>query len=127
MKIESINLCVYFCLIKQILMDKLYQAAQSGNLNLIKISLKRTININMPNSQNWTLLHFACFGRQQEIVQFLIDKQANLNARTSDGVTPLHLAAQVGNEFLIAILIEAGAIVDSRDVFILYFQCLTFF
>lgn len=104
-------------------MEKIYQSAQSGNLNIVKLALKRNFNINTPNAQNWTLLHFACIGGQQEIVQFLIEKQANLNARTSDGVTPLHLAAQVGNEFLISILVEAGALFDSKDVLIfLYFQ-----
>ena len=96
-------------------MEKLYQAAQSGNLNVIKNALKRTINLDSPNPQNWTLLHFACIGGQSEVVRFLIEKDCNVNCRTNEGVTPLHLAAQVGNEFLIAILVEAGAIIDIRD------------
>ncbi|OHS96710.1 hypothetical protein TRFO_37122 [Tritrichomonas foetus] len=98
-------------------MEKLYQAAQSGNLNSIKNSLKRNINLDTPNAQNWTLLHFACFGGQSEVVRFLIEKDVNVNSRTNEGVTPLHLASQIGNEFLIAILVEAGAIIDTRDVF----------
>lgn len=97
-------------------MQRLFQAAESGNLNLLKNALKQSSKSNIVNAQNWNLLHFACIGGQQEVVRFLIQKNVNVNGRTNEGVTPLHLAAQIGNEFLLSILVEAGAVIDAKDI-----------
>ncbi len=46
--------------------------------------------------------------------QFLLEKGANIEARTADGWTPLHSASNWGNSEVIAILLSHGAIVNAQ-------------
>ena len=46
------------------------------------------------------------------IVQKLIDKGADLDLTTNDGLSALHIASQRGNKGTVAILVKAGANVD---------------
>jgi ankyrin repeat protein len=98
-------------------MDRLCQAARSGHLSVLQNAVGRGLSIDAPNEDKWTPLHFAVLARQVEVVRYLITgkAKANVNARTSTRLSPLHFAAQVGDEFIVALLIESGADVRSRD------------
>ncbi|OHT09137.1 ankyrin repeat-containing protein [Tritrichomonas foetus] len=78
--------------------------------------------LNISNEEKWTPMHFAVLGGNPEAVRYLISQDVGVNNRTVLGQSPLHFAAQAGNEFLIAILVENGAILDSQDnqVFFLF-------
>lgn len=62
-----------------------------------------------------TVLHAAAQAGRVEVVQLLIKKGANVNARTSKGCTPLHLAAGYGHAPAAAALLECGASLDATD------------
>jgi len=51
-------------------------------------------------------LHYACMANKAIAVQQLMAKGANLNATTSKGWTPLHVAAYHGSLEAAAVLID---------------------
>jgi ankyrin repeat protein len=58
-----------------------------------------------------TPLHLAAMAPipRPSLVEFLIKRGAQINSTTSDGKTPLHLAAERGREQLFRTLLDAGA------------------
>ena len=50
-----------------------------------------------------------------DLVQFLIDKGADVDSRSGKGFTSLHLAVIFGREDLVQILVSSGANVNARD------------
>ncbi len=63
-------------------------AAYAGNKETVALLLdKQTINIT--EGQGATPLHAACSGAKLEIVKFLLDNGAQVNAKTKEGETPL--------------------------------------
>jgi ankyrin repeat protein len=56
-----------------------------------------------------TSLHFAASGGYKEIVQLLISKSADVNAKDDEERTPLHYAAYKGHKEMVELLIAEGA------------------
>jgi ankyrin repeat protein len=55
-------------------------------------------------------LHAAVAGRQNvAVVRLLLDEGANPNARAAMGLSPLHIAAEIGHQELIDLLLQRGA------------------
>lgn len=48
------------------------------------------------------------------MTQLLIDKGAQLDARTRDGLTPMHTAARSGHMNIVQILLNAGASITAK-------------
>lgn len=63
-------------------------------------------------------LHIATGCQMPEAIQMLVNKGANVNAQSSDGTTPLMMAALRGNLAVVACLVENGANLFLRN------QCL---
>jgi ankyrin repeat protein len=61
------------------------------------------------NSMRVQPLHAAVAGRSQEIVQLLLDRGVDPNARQQLGYTPLMGAAAAGREDLVSLLLGHGA------------------
>ena len=68
------------------------EAALSGNIEAIKVYLVDEPEVNSRDKDGWTLLHFAAYGGNNGISDFLIKKGANLNEQTNKGKTPIDLA-----------------------------------
>lgn len=63
-------------------------------------------------TDGYTALHLACiFGRIMR-AKLLIDRGANVNAKTNSGFTPLHIAIQNCLDIVVKHLIEANADVN---------------
>ncbi len=90
----------------------IHEAARDGQLWEVKRFLDIKINIESTWQQNYTPLLWAVQGGHQKIVEYLLKKRANINARNGGKFTPLNLAL-FGNKFEIAeLLINNGANVD---------------
>jgi len=101
----------------------IWTAASQGNLEAIKRHLEAGVDVDatfiapgIPAS-GATPLHLVVLADQAEIAEFLIERQADLNARAGDehGGTPLHWAAALGRVDMARRLIDAGADVNARD------------
>ena len=68
----------------------LFQAAHDGDLDFIKkIFVLEEINVNVCNCYRHTPLHVACFKGKKEVVEFLLEKGAKVEAVDVHGYTPL--------------------------------------
>lgn len=56
-----------------------------------------------------TLLHYACEFGAEACIALLLERRADVNARTSTGVTPLHLAARGSTATAVVKLLDHGA------------------
>lgn len=85
---------IYMYILKNVVLkDNLFSTATSG-------------------SSGATILHLAAMRNSEELVEFLINKEANVNVADSFGHTPLYYAfrSQSPNQHIIGILLENGAI-----------------
>lgn len=62
-----------------------------------------------------TPLHIAVARGFEDITQFLVDSDADVNLQDHDGNTPLHLAAALGAKKIATILLRAGASTKTRN------------
>ncbi len=101
----------------------IWTAASQGNLEVVRRRLADGTDIDasfialgIPAS-GATPLHIGVLADQGQIVELLIQKRANLDARAEDqhGGTPLHWAAALGRIEMAKRLIEAGADVNAID------------
>ena len=57
----------------------------------------------------WTPLHYAASGPDPQVVGWLLDRGAKLEARSPNGSTPLMMAAGYGSESSVEVLLARGA------------------
>ena len=81
-------------------------AALKGDMDGATMLLERGAQV---NKSGWTPLHYAATGPEPRLVRLLIDRGAELNARSPNGTTPLMMAAQYGAEDSVNLLLERGA------------------
>ncbi len=91
---------------------QMLEAAEKGNLPLVRELLAKGADINAKNTNGYTALHMAVSKSHKDIVEFLIAKGADVNARSRSGSTPLHLAKR---EDIAKILLASGVEIDPRD------------
>lgn len=111
-----------------------HEAAQQGDLAALKklvAANPKCINEKAPDSQ-WTPLHCAMLAvswtqpdlqRSLAVVNFLISKGANLNAKDKNGDTALHFAINVRKTTVARLLISHGAkvnVVNNRGESVLH-------
>lgn len=60
-----------------------------------------------------TLLHRACGGGFDVVVEMLLQIDVNTEEKNSDGYTPLHLACQIGYVEIVVLLLDAGADIEA--------------
>jgi cytohesin len=70
--------------------------------------------INAHGVDRETALHFAVYGNRKAMVEYLLRKGANVEARNGSGQTPLHGAAWKGFLDIAKVLLAAGANMEAR-------------
>jgi ankyrin repeat protein len=86
-----------------------FAAATSGDLPTVREAVDKDPSlIKATEWDNATLLHDAVGQKRQNVAAFLLDKGADVNAVTTDRLTPLHMAAQNGDIAMITLLLEPG-------------------
>jgi ankyrin repeat protein len=69
------------------------------------------------SADGWTLLHLAAFFGHKETAQALLNKGAQVDARSTNAMQnmPLHAASAGGHTSLVKLLVDHGASVNARQ------------
>ena len=89
------------------------KAIEKGDLKALK-GIKN-FPVNITDKVKKTPLHLAVGSENPEIVSWLIQQKASVNARTVIGKTPLHVAALRKNKAITELLIKAGGDIHNVD------------
>ena len=85
-------------------------AAMDGDIEAVRALLTEGADVNAPQGDGMTALHWAAEAGDVEMVGMLLYAGANLQGVTRLGAyTPLHLASKAGKDRVVARLLEAGA------------------
>ena len=88
---------------------QLVEAVKHQNRDAIRVLLKQRVDVNTPQGDGATALHWAAYRDDLETADLLIRAGANVNAANDLGVTPLSLASANGNAVLVEKLLAAKA------------------
>lgn len=90
-----------------------HHAAGAGDLSLAKKLVRGGIDINSTDTKGWTALVRAARNHRSDVVRYLVDQDANKEAKANFGNTALTLAAQRGHVEIVRHLVEQGADKDA--------------
>lgn len=91
----------------------IFAATVLGNVNRIKTLLEEDPNrVAQGGTANFTPLHIAVRAGHMQVVELLLDKGADINAKTSLNITPLQLAMVHGYKDILELLVAKGARMD---------------
>ncbi|MBS1187265.1 MAG: hypothetical protein H6R04_1283 [Burkholderiaceae bacterium] len=87
-------------------------AAWKENRPAVEALLKKGAEV---NREGWTALHYAAAKGNNDIVQLLLDHEADIDATSPAGITPLMMAAQSGHIYTVKLLHDLGADATIED------------
>ena len=87
----------------------LADAAETNNAVALQVLLERRADVNAPQVDGMTALHWATYHDDTELVKQLLAAGADAKAANRYGVTPLSLACTNGNARIVELLLDAGA------------------
>jgi len=76
----------------------------------------RSANVNMVDNFYWTPLHMAAHSGVRNVVEYLIDHGASLEAKSLTGATPIMKAIETCNLDIVQLFINRGAKVRTEDM-----------
>jgi ankyrin repeat protein len=90
----------------------LMMAAFKNNKPAVEKLVAKGAQVNRPG---FTALHYAAAAGAIDILRYLLEQHAYIDAESPTGVTPLMLAAREGQEEAVKVLLEEGADASLRD------------
>jgi len=95
---------------------EIHEAAHSGNLERVKALLESQPELLEARADNGgTPLHYAAYGIQIEMMDFLLKKGADINAKDNERDTPLVWVVANGKKDSAVYLLEKGADISLTD------------
>ncbi|KAH9816463.1 ankyrin repeat-containing domain protein [Melampsora americana] len=88
---------------------KMFDAARSGNLNLLKSAIESGLPVDLTNSSGNTLLMLSSYSGHLELVNYLISKGSNPNRLNDLHQSPLSGSVFKDHRSIIHSLFQAGA------------------
>jgi ankyrin repeat protein len=90
-------------------------ASTTGNLEIARLLIGSSAEVDCRNKTGWTPLHRASRFGHRDVARLLLDKGADVNAKKQDHWTPLHLSSRNGHLETVRLLLERGADVHVRN------------
>jgi ankyrin repeat protein len=95
---------------------ELFEAAQKGDFETVKNLLTKYPDMkDVRRNGGWTLLHMSLNSR--ELVKYLIEDGADIEARSDSQWTPLHSQAYGGHTDGVELLLEHGADIEAKHAY----------
>jgi ankyrin repeat protein len=93
---------------------RLADAVQNSDRTAVRALLAKKVDVNAPQGDGTTALHWAAFNDDREVAKLLLAAGAQVKATTRIGaITPLFLACKNGSAPMIEFLLKAGADANS--------------
>jgi ankyrin repeat protein len=93
----------------------LVDAVKSGDRAAVLALLQQRVDVNAPEADGTTALHWAVHQNDLDLAERLIRAGAKVNAKNDYGATPMSEAAVAANADMIEKLLKAGADVESPN------------
>ena len=90
-------------------------AALCGKLYAVKWFLEKGATVACENDVGWNTLHYAAQGGDTDIISLIHTHLPNIESKTSNGFTPLMVAALHGELLAVKWFLERGATVACKD------------
>ena len=91
-------------------------AARHGHEAIASLLLEHGAEVEAINNAGETALHEATFGDHLTVIEVLVVQgHANVDAQDSSGHTPLMMAADLGRDWAVRLLVQKGADVKLKD------------
>ena len=94
--------------------EALHQAAQAGDIEVLKAAFAAGVDTDARDGQGWTALMHAVNKGYPLLVEPLLAAGAGVDVRAPDGATALFMAAAHGHTEIVALLMKAGADISIR-------------
>lgn len=92
------------------------KATQYGAIARVKELIEAGWDVNQPDSETVTLLHWASINNRKDIIKYFLEKGAVVDAIGGElNATPLHWATRQGHLCAVVLLMAAGADPSLRD------------
>ncbi|XP_041472817.1 palmitoyltransferase ZDHHC17-like [Lytechinus variegatus] len=92
------------------------KATQYGVIDRVRKFVEEGYDVNQPDHENVTLLHWAAINNRADIVRYLVSKEAIIDKLGGDlNSTPLHWAVRQGHLPMVVLLMQYGADPSLRD------------
>ena len=88
---------------------QLLELAISGETQAAGELIGRNTDVNQTQSDGTTVLHWAIYHNDEDLVRLLLRRGADVTARNDYGATPLSQATIIGNPYVIKRLLDADA------------------
>ena len=88
---------------------RIIDAVKEQDHEAVRALVAQQVDVNAPQPDGATALHWASYGDALDIAGLLIDAGADVNPRNDYGVTPLSLACDNGSAPMVTHLLQAGA------------------
>jgi len=95
--------------------DDLIRAVKAGDTAAVSTLMKQGADVNAPEANGTTPLHWAVYQQDAELVKLLLAAHAKVSVVNQFGSTPMQEAAVAGNAAIIKMLLAAGADVESAN------------
>ncbi|XP_037025556.1 palmitoyltransferase Hip14 isoform X2 [Bradysia coprophila] len=92
------------------------KATQYGAIGRVKELIEAGWDVNQPDSETVTLLHWASINNRKDIIKYFLERGATVDAIGGElSATPLHWATRQGHLSAVVLLMAAGADPTLRD------------
>ena len=117
-KLGSVALAAALALGPALWADEIHEAAKRGDLEKVRLLVDRDpALVGAKDKGGETPLHWAAFSGNLDLVRYLLDKGAAVDAKNARGLTPLAFISAQGRPKAASLLIERGAEVNVRNAF----------
>lgn len=93
----------------------LLEAAAYGNLDCVEVLLRSKARLDIVNNRGEGAAYHAVLGKELRILEKLVNAGARVDSPNDDGVTPLMVAAAMGDKEIVRLLLKKNVDVCATD------------